>query len=318
MGSSDDPALAAGPADSSDASAQPASADRVADPIGDPAGDPGGDRSARRFGKDRKQRKKSGGSFWRELPVLVIVALVLAMLIKAFLVQAFFIPSGSMEKTLHGCDGCSGDRVLVNKMVYRFRDVHRGEIVVFNGVDSWTPEVSTAQPSNLAQRVLRDIASAVGIAPPGEEDFIKRVIGIPGDTVACCDARGRVTVNGVALDEPYVYQDDHARFGPVKVGPGRLWVMGDHRGFSADSRAHIGDPGGGTIPKSHVIGRAFVRVWPPSRIGTMPVPKTFSQLALHGGLGPAVPLTLGTAGAVPIVAIRHRRRRRRARAGVGS
>lgn len=234
-----------------------------------------------RAGKRRKATGKKGGSFWRELPVLVIVALGLAMLIKAFLVQAFFIPSGSMEKTLHGCPGCSGDRVLVNKLVPRFHDIRRGEIVVFNGVDSWTPEVTVSQPSNLLLRVLRSVSSAVGVAPPGEEDFIKRVIGTPGDVVQCCDAKGRVTVNGVPLNEPYVYQDDHARFGPVTVPKGRLWVMGDHRAFSADSRAHIGDPGGGTIAESHVIGRAFVRVWPLSRIGTLPIPETFSQPGLR-------------------------------------
>ncbi len=305
MAISEDPALDASQAEPSGGSAQ---------------GRPG-DRVARPFRRNRKKGKKSGGSFWRELPILIIVALGLAMLIKAFLVQAFFIPSGSMEKTLHGCDGCSGDRVLVNKLVYRFGDVHRGQIVVFNGVDSWTPEVSTTQPSNLAQRVIRDIGSAIGIAPPGEEDFIKRVIGIPGDTVACCDAQGRVTVNGVALNEPYVYQDDHARFGPVTVGKGRLWVMGDHRGFSADSRAHIGDPGGGTIPESHVIGRAFVRVWPPSRIGTLPVPKTFSQPALNRAAGlvePVAPVALGALGTVPIAAIRRRRRRPRSPAGARS
>lgn len=281
MASSDDPALTADPAE----------------PTGDPP-------------EDRK--KKSSGSFWRELPVLIVVALGLAMLIKAFLVQAFFIPSGSMEKTLHGCVGCSGDRVLVNKLVLRFRDVHRGEIVVFNGVDSWTPEVATAEPTNLAQRVFREIGSAVGIAPPGEEDFIKRVIGIPGDVVQCCDAKGRVTVNGTALTEPYVYQDDHARFGPITVPEGRLWVMGDHRAFSSDSRAHVGDPGGGTIAERHVIGRAFVKVWPPSRIGTLPVPETFDQPALQRAaeaVGPAVPGALGLAGAVLVVALRRRRRR---------
>jgi len=253
---------------------------------------------------------KPGGSFWRELPVLVIVALGLALVIKAFLVQAFFIPSGSMEKTLHGCPGCSGDRVLVNKLTYRFRDVHRGEIVVFNGVDSWTPEVAVTTPTNPLQRVLRDAGAAFGVAPPGEEDYIKRVIGIPGDSVACCDSKGHVTVNRVALTEPYVYQDDHRPFGPAKVPAGRLWVMGDHRGFSADSRLHTGDPGGGTISERHVIGRAFVIVWPPSRIGILPVPKTFSAPALQHAASSAVPAALGLAGTVPVVLVCRRRRTR--------
>lgn len=268
-----------------------------------------------------KHKKKSGGSFWRELPILILVALGLAMIIKAFLIQAFFIPSGSMEKTLHGCTGCSGDRVLVNKLVMRFRDVQRGEIVVFSGVDSWTPEVQTVEPTNLAQRVFRNVGSAIGIAPPGEEDFIKRVIGIPGDVVQCCDVNGRVTVNGVGLNETYVYEDDRARFGPVTVPQGRLWVMGDHRRFSADSRAHTADPGGGTIAESHVIGRAFVKVWPPSRIGTLPVPDTFDQAKLQrasGTAAAAAPSALGVLGVAPIGLYRHRRRRRLAVAAAGS
>jgi signal peptidase I len=153
------------------------------------------------------RKESSGGSFFRELPFLVLIAFVLALLIKAFLVQAFYIPSGSMEQTL-----AVRDRVLVNKLVYRFRDVHRGEIVVFNGLDSWTPETEIAPPGNGLQRVLRSISGAVGVGAPNEKDFIKRVIGIPGDRVACC-TNGHVTVqppggSPVELDEPYLYQDD--------------------------------------------------------------------------------------------------------------
>lgn len=215
------------------------------------------------------------GSFLRELPVLILVALVLALLIKAFLVQAFYIPSGSMENTLQ-----VGDRVLVNKLVYRFRDIHRGEIVVFNGLDSFTPEIAVSEPTNPLQRVLRAVGSALGAAPSGERDFIKRVVGIPGDRVLCCDPQGRVVVNDTPLDEPYLYPGDRPSdeaFGPIAVPPGRLWVMGDHRSMSADSRAHLADPGIGTVPADKVIGRAFVVVWPPDRIGGLRVPATFSE-----------------------------------------
>ena len=191
-------------------------------------------------------------SFWIELPLLVLIALVLALLIKTFIVQTFYIPSPSMEPTLHGCTGCSGDRVLVNKLVYRFRDPHRGEIIVFRGPPGWP-----------------------------HEDLIKRVIGTPGDRVDCCDASGRITVNGTPLDEPYLYPGAAPSATPfdITVPPGRLWVMGDHRNDSSDSRFHLDDYDG-TIPISDVIGRAVVRIWPPSRWGVLEVPRTFHQPGL--------------------------------------
>jgi signal peptidase I len=232
-------------------------------------------------------KRRGRGKGWYELPVLVVVALVLAVLVKTFLVQAFFIPSGSMEKTLHGCPGCRGDRVLVNKVLYKVRDIRRGEIVVFNGVDSFDTEVPPAAPANGVQRAIRSFTKLVGLGAPGEKDYIKRVIGLPGDRVACC-SNGHVTVQAkgsstaVELNEPYLYEDDHQVFcaagtdaqcpvgAPgVLVPSGRLWVMGDHRGASSDSRAN------GTIPIDRVIGRAFVVVWPLTRAKTLRVPSTF-------------------------------------------
>jgi signal peptidase I len=261
----------------------------------------------------KKPGKKKQGSFWKELPILVGVALALAMVIKAFAVQAFYIPSQSMENTLK-----VGDRVLVNKIVYHTRDIKRGDVVVFNGLDSWDPEVQYAEPKNPVSRVLRAVGSAFGVVP-GEKDYIKRVIGVPGDHVACCDAQGHVMVNGHPLAETgYLYTDSQtgeqnkpsdAKF-KVTVPPGHLWVMGDHREVSYDSRGHLGDPGGGTIPESRVIGRAFVVVWPLSRIKTLPIPGTFGQpgLALVYGALPATPLALGVIGAVPVMLLRRRRR----------
>lgn len=243
---------------------------------------------------------KGGASFLKELPFLILVALGLALLIKAFLVQAFFIPSGSMEHTLE-----IGDRVLVNKLVYDFRDIHRGEIVVFKGPPSWAPEVAVSMPTNPVQRFFRTVGGWFGFAPPGEKDFIKRVIGVAGDRVACCDSNGRVTVNGHPLTEPYLLEDNHEPFGPVTVPKGRLWVMGDHRGASADSRAHIGDAAHGTIPTNNVIGRAFVKVWPVSDVGLLSVPKTFHQ----NGLVAAAPYAAGVLGAAPLAVARRRRRR---------
>ncbi|MFI0422052.1 signal peptidase I [Spongiactinospora sp. 9N601] len=260
--------------------------------------------------KAAKRGKEKKGSFWRELPVLVVVALVLAFIIKTFVIQAFYIPSESMENTL-----LTNDRVLVNKLVYHTRDIERGDVVVFSGVDSWDGEVQFEEPSNPVSAFFRWIGTAFGMVP-GEKDYIKRVIGVPGDKVKCCDSKGRITVNGTPIEEDgYLYPGDvpSQKYFEVTVEPGRLWVMGDHRSVSLDSRSHMGDPGGGTIPADHVVGRAFVIVWPFSRAATLPIPETFAQPALHAAaaVGGATPLVLGFAGAVPLVLVRRRLLRRR-------
>jgi signal peptidase I len=254
---------------------------------------------------EKKTGDKKGGSFWRELPVLVGIALVLALVIKAFAVQAFYIPSASMEDTLK-----IGDRVLVNKIVYHTRDIARGDVVVFNGLDSWDPEVTYSEPTNPISKALRAVGGAFGLVP-GEKDYIKRVIGVPGDRVKCCDASGHITVNGHPIREnSYLYPGNKpsSQQFSVTVPEGRLWVMGDHREVSYDSRGHAGDPGQGTIPEDRVIGRAFVVVWPLSRIKTLPIPDTFEQPALAAALS-ATPLALGFAGAIPITLLIRRRRR---------
>jgi signal peptidase I len=263
------------------------------------------------------QPEKKHGSFLKELPILLVVAFGLALLIKTFLVQAFFIPSGSMEKTLHGCSGCSGDRVLVNKLSKRFHDPKQGDVVVFRGPESWAPEAQFAQPTNIVQKAFRAVGSAIGVAPAGEKDFVKRVIAIGGQTVECCDGNGRVLVDGKALDEPYVYISDPeyrpAPFGPVKVPEGRLWMMGDHRDESADSRFHIADPDQGTIGVDDVIGKAFVIVWPPSRWDTLGTPSTFAGAL--GTVNGAAPLVLSLGLVVPPWLYRRRGPRRRGRRG---
>ncbi|MDQ1748441.1 MAG: signal peptidase [Frankiaceae bacterium] len=275
-------------------------------------------------------------SFWKELPFLVLIALVLALLIKTFLVQAFYIPSASMENTLQG--GPVGapaagpthhpyDRVLVNKLIYRIRDIHRGEIVVFKGPKSWQeqPEFVSHAPSNPVARFFHDIGSAIGVAAPSSKDFIKRVIGVGGDTVRCTN--DQLYVNNVRLVEPYLPRSVHECTDgfqapwSVTVPKGRLWVMGDNRSGSADSRAHFFDGNHGTIPASDVIGRAFVVVWPPSDWKTLPVPGTFHQKGLAAAMSAATsdPLVLGFVGAVPLTVLRrrvsYRRRLRRLSAG---
>src|SRR4051794_40697694 len=226
-------------------------ADAVAPAAG---GRPGRRGRAGRGGRGRQAGPKKG-SLLRELPVLLVIAFVLALLVKTFLIQAFFIPSGSMEQTLHGCTGCTGDRVLVNKVPYWFGQPEPGDIVVFRGPDTWSPEITVPEPSNWVSGALLSLGRAIGVAPPSEDDYVKRVIATAGQTVQCCDAAGRVVVDGKPLDEPYIYQNSPLgtggpagrEFAPVTVPEGRLWVMGDHRSASADSREHVGDKYSGTI-----------------------------------------------------------------------
>ena len=229
-------------------------------------------------------RRKPRLSFMQELPFLVVAALVLAIIIKAFVVQAFYIPSDSMERTLHGCTGCHGDRVMVNKLAYKFHDIHRGDIVVFDGKDNYQDRVTTVPESgNPVRRAIHHVADWIGLAPEGT-DYIKRVIGLPGDVVACCDDSGRVTVNGHALVEPYVYIDQPGysmQFQQVRVPQGRVFVMGDHRNDSYDSRvAQVG-----SIPTNDVIGRAFVTIWPPSRWRWLSQPETFHNWPTNTAAG---------------------------------
>ncbi|MEW2380840.1 signal peptidase I [Micromonospora sp. NPDC047707] len=205
-----------------------------------------------------EQTDKPRSSFWKELPILLGVAILVAVLVRAFVLQTFFIPSPSMENTLQ-----IDDRVLVNKLVYDFRSPHRGEVIVFKAPTAWSGN-------------------------PDGEDFIKRVIGVGGDRVVCCDEQGRITINGIPLDEPYLFASDGERDKPadqefdVTVPEGRLWVMGDHRSASGDSLQHWQQSGQdineATIPEDEVVGRAFTVFWPLDRAGWLSVPEQFDVI----------------------------------------
>jgi signal peptidase I len=200
-------------------------------------------------------------SWLRETAIIVVSALLLSVLIKTFLVQSFFIPTGSMESTLE-----VDDRVLVSKLAPGPLDVHRGDIVVFKDPGGWLEPVQD-RPGGWGGAVSNAL-TFVGLLPQDAgEHLIKRVIGLPGDTVECCDAQGRLIVNGVPVDEPYVNAGatpSEIEFSIV-VPADSLWVMGDNRQNSRDSRYHQGDPGGGAIPLDNVVGVAFLTLWPLDR-----------------------------------------------------
>jgi signal peptidase I len=202
------------------------------------------------------------------------VGVVLLLMVRGLLVQAFYIPSGSMEPTL-----APGDRILVNK-VGVVSSLKRGDLVVFDGTRTFGPSAGAGSEQTSAMgTVMGAMASMLSIQTE-QSDYVKRVVGLPGDHVVCCDAKGLITVNDVAVHEQYLYPGDlpsDLTF-DVAVPSERVWLMGDHRSDSSDSRAHLGDPGGGMVRLNDVIGRAAVVFWPPSRASILRVPASLDGI----------------------------------------
>ena len=218
-----------------------------------------------------------GGGCWRvfrEFVIVIVVALVLSALVRAFLVQAFFVPSESMEPTL-----VPNDRILVSKVTTDFLGVKRGEVVVFQDPGGWLDEPAARETGWGAR--AKEFATFMGLLPSDTgRDLVKRAIAVGGDTIACCDANGRIVLNGVSLDEPYIQGPTNQVLFNVTVPDGTVFVMGDNRGNSRDSRYHLEQDFGG-VPLADVVGRSVLVLWPFRNFSTIPVPPLFDNAALQ-------------------------------------
>ena len=217
---------------------------------------------------------KAKGSSLRELPILIISALVLSIIVKTFFIQFFYIPSGSMENTLQ-----VNDRVGVNKFGALFSDIKRGEVVVFRDPANWLSP--NYDDSSGIRKVIKDSLVFVGVLPdPSKQYLIKRVIGVGGDKVRCCGKDGKIEVNGVSINEPYIYEGDKPSDSEfeVEVPQGFIWVMGDHRGASADSRFHTDDPNKGMVALDKVTGRGTFIIWPFSNLAILEKGEDLSKI----------------------------------------
>ncbi len=215
--------------------------------------------------------QRQGSRFWslvRDVLVIVLIAVLVSFLVKTFLVRSFFIPSGSMEDTLQ-----IDDRILVDELTPRFGAYERGDVIVFRDPGGWLP-TTVAPPRAPVVEALDWVLALVGISAPDSKDhLIKRIVGVPGDHVVCCNAIGQITVNDVPIDETAYLKLAAGQSAPteapfdVVVPDGSLWVLGDNRDNSRDSRAHTDQPSKGFVPIDNVVGRAFLITWPLNRFG---------------------------------------------------
>ena len=222
---------------------------------------------------DDDEDEESGGFLraLRETAIIVVSALILSALVRAFLVQAFFVPSSSMEDTL-----LISDRIIASKITTSLSGVQRGEIVVFKDPGGWLPE--PPPPEGGLRGAIRTGLTFIGLIPSDSgKDLVKRVIGLGGDRVQCCDAEGRILVNGIALDEPYIIGPTTQVLFDTVVPPDSMFVMGDNRGNSRDSRFHL-EQANGSVPIGNVVGRVVLVVWPFNRLATEPIPEVFGSI----------------------------------------
>ncbi len=249
-------------------------------------------------GRHRKNQRRIPR--WVEFPALVILVGLITFSVQTFLFRVYVIPSESMEQTLYGCAGCTDDRVLVDRLVYDFRSPQPGDVVVFKGPSGWSDnEVQAGPPTTAIGKAGDWLGQLIGLTPASEVDFVKRVIAVGGQKIYCCDANNHVVVDGKPITEPYLYWwpgrgTKQASFGPVTVPPGELWVMGDNRNDSSDSRIQAGGGVAGAVPVSDVIGKVRTIIWPLSRIG---------------GVGDQNPQATALIGVLPMALVRRRRRR---------
>jgi signal peptidase I len=231
-------------------------------------------------GRGRHARQRGGSNPFlralREMAIIIVSALVLSALVRAFLIQAFYVPSASMQDTL-----LISDRIIASKVTTQLGGTTRGEVIVFGDPGDWLPE-PPPQPEGW-QGWLRSSLTFVGLLPSDSgNDLVKRVIGIGGDRVACCDEQGRIVLNGVPLDEDYIIgPTDQVQF-DIVVPQGMVFVMGDNRGNSRDSRYHLQVDDGG-VPVQQVVGRVVLVAWPFERFAQVPIPEIFSQPAITIG-----------------------------------
>lgn len=227
--------------------------------------------------------EKKSAPWYIEIPVVILVTLLAIFLIQTFVGRVYMIPSQSMEPTLHGCEGCTGDRIFVDKVSYRFSDPEPGDVVVFKGTDSWNSGFISQRSTNDVVRTLQNLGSYVGLVAPDENDLVKRIVATGGQTVSCQAGDSAVMVDGSPIDQSYTMQPSAYPvnpmtgseacggdyFGPIQVPEGNYFMMGDNRTNSLDSRAHVGDQYQGTIPRENIRGKVQVIIFPFNRIGSV-------------------------------------------------